>query len=62
MNQCQDLLVRDKNGHLIPINKRCVQSLLKKGNYSRKKVQLVPKNRNSPQSVENRYHYCKRYL
>lgn len=51
MNQCQELLCRDKNGHLIPINKRCVQFLLKKGNYSRKKVQLVPKNRNSPQSV-----------
>lgn len=35
---------------------------MKKANYSRKKVQLVPKNRDSPQNMENRYHYCKKYL
>lgn len=62
MNQCQDLLTRDHNGHLQPITRKLVQELLRKGNYSRKKVQLVPKNRNSPQTVENRFHYCKQYL
>jgi hypothetical protein len=62
MNQCQDLLARDRNGHLQPITRKTVQVLLKKGNYSRKKVQMVPKNRNSPQTIENRFHYCQRYL
>lgn len=62
MNQCQDLLTRDRDGHLQPITRKIVQSLLKKGNYSRKKVQMVPKNRNSPQTLENRYHYCCKYL
>jgi hypothetical protein len=62
LNKIEGLQSRDRNGQLIPINKKIVQQLLHVGKYSKKKVQLVPKNRNSPQTLENRFFYCKRYM
>lgn len=62
LNNRADLLNRDYRGQLIPITRKTVQSLMKKANYSRKKVQKIPKNRNSPGTIENRYYYCLKYM
>ncbi len=38
---------------------KAVSRLMKIGNFTRKKVTLIPKNRNSDRTVEERYHFCR---
>ena len=38
---------------------KAVSRLMKVGNFTRKKVTLIPKNRNSDRTLEERYHFCK---
>ena len=38
---------------------KAVSRLMRLANFTRKKVTLIPKNRNSERTVEERYHFCR---
>lgn len=38
---------------------KAVSRLMKIGNFTRKKVTLIPKNRNSDRTIEERYNFCR---
>ena len=50
-----------KNGTRVDITRTAVARLLKAGRFKKKRVKCVPKERNTTQSLEKRYEYCKQY-